>query len=201
MEGALIDQSKGGGIMPPIVLNIEIALPPDEVFSYVTDPSRFAEWQADAVRGRLEGGSPPGVGSRFITTRRVGRVERTTTSEITEVNPPAAGLITVLTDRSGQSRTSPSHLWATAQGRASRSTSTSRATGSASYSCRSSAGWDARTVPRTVGTSRNGSRAAISTPRAASTSIRSSRTRLPETSFGSPETGTPRVYRKRETYA
>lgn len=76
--------------MPPIVLTIEIARPPDEVFSYVTDPSRFAEWQADAVRGRREGGGPPGVGSRFLTTRRIGRVERTTTSEITEVNPPGS---------------------------------------------------------------------------------------------------------------
>ncbi len=36
--------------MPPIVSHIEIARPPDEVFSYVTDPSRFTEWQADVVR-------------------------------------------------------------------------------------------------------------------------------------------------------
>ena len=74
--------------MPPIVLTIEIARPPDEVFSYVTDPSRFSEWQEDAARGRLEGVGPPGVGSRFTTTRRIGRAERTTTSEITEINPP-----------------------------------------------------------------------------------------------------------------
>jgi uncharacterized protein YndB with AHSA1/START domain len=74
--------------MPPIVLIIEIARPPDEVFSYVTDPSRFAEWQEDAVRGGREGGGPPGVGSRFTTTRRIGRAEQTTTSEITEINPP-----------------------------------------------------------------------------------------------------------------
>src|SRR5260370_17686928 len=88
MEGALIDHSKGGGTMPPIVLNIEIARPPDEVFSYVTDPSRFSEWQEDAARGRVEGDGPLGAGSRFTTTRRIGRAERTTTSEITEINPP-----------------------------------------------------------------------------------------------------------------
>jgi uncharacterized protein YndB with AHSA1/START domain len=74
--------------MPPIVLTIEIDRSPDEVFSYVTDPSRFAEWQEDATRGRLEGGGPPSVGSRFTATRRIGRVERTTTSVITEINPP-----------------------------------------------------------------------------------------------------------------
>src|SRR5712692_8326066 len=43
--------------------------------------------------------------------------------------------------------------------------SPSRATGSASCSCRSSTGSDSRTVPQTVGTSRNGSRAVISSPR------------------------------------
>ena len=28
--------------MPPIVSSIDIARPPDEVFAYATDPSRFA---------------------------------------------------------------------------------------------------------------------------------------------------------------
>src|SRR6266567_4262129 len=74
--------------MAPIVLTIEIARPPEEVFSYVTDPSRFAEWQQDAVIGDREGGGPPGLGSRFTTSRRIGRAQRTTTSEITESNPP-----------------------------------------------------------------------------------------------------------------
>jgi uncharacterized protein YndB with AHSA1/START domain len=85
---AITDQSQGGGTMRPIVLTIEIARPPDEVFSYVTDPSQFAEWQEDAAGGRFEGDDPPGIGSRFTTTRRISRVERTTTSEITEINPP-----------------------------------------------------------------------------------------------------------------
>jgi uncharacterized protein YndB with AHSA1/START domain len=74
--------------MPPIVSSIEIDRPPDEVFSYVTDPSRFAEWQHDVVRVRIEGARPPGVGSRFTTTRRIGGAERTMTQEITELSPP-----------------------------------------------------------------------------------------------------------------
>jgi uncharacterized protein YndB with AHSA1/START domain len=74
--------------MPPIVHSIEIDRPPDEVFSYVTDPARFPEWQYDVVTVRLEGGRPPSVGSRFTTTRRIGRAERTMTQEITEINPP-----------------------------------------------------------------------------------------------------------------
>jgi uncharacterized protein YndB with AHSA1/START domain len=72
-----------------MVLKIEIAHPPDEVFAYVTDPSRFAEWQVDAVSGRMIGGGPSNVGSRYTTTRRIGgAVLTTTTSEITEISPP-----------------------------------------------------------------------------------------------------------------
>jgi uncharacterized protein YndB with AHSA1/START domain len=74
--------------MPPIVSSIEIARPPDEVYSYVTDPSRFAEWQHDVVNVRIEGGRPPSVGSRFTTTRRIGGTERTMTQEVTEVSAP-----------------------------------------------------------------------------------------------------------------
>jgi uncharacterized protein YndB with AHSA1/START domain len=74
--------------MPPIVSSIEIARPPDEVFSYVTDPLRFPDWQSDVVSVRMEGDRPPGVGSRFTTTRRIGGTERTMTQEITEISPP-----------------------------------------------------------------------------------------------------------------
>ena len=74
--------------MSPIVHSIEIDRPPDEVFAYVSDPSRFADWQNDVVRVRMEGEPLPGVGSRFTTTRRIGRAEQTMTQEITENNPP-----------------------------------------------------------------------------------------------------------------
>ena len=74
--------------MSPIVSSIEIARPPDEVFAYSTDPSRFAEWQHDVVAVRIDGDLPPTVGSRFTTTRRIGGVERTMTQEVTEHSPP-----------------------------------------------------------------------------------------------------------------
>ena len=73
--------------MASLVSKIEVARPPGEVFAYVTDPSRFAEWQVDAVSGRMKGDGPPSVGSRYTTTRRIGGVVRTT-SEITEIRPP-----------------------------------------------------------------------------------------------------------------
>jgi len=79
--------------MPPIVSRVEITRPPDEVFTYVTDPSRFPEWQHDVVSVRIEGDGRPGVGSRFTTTRRIGGVERTMTQEITEVSPPRSWVV------------------------------------------------------------------------------------------------------------
>jgi uncharacterized protein YndB with AHSA1/START domain len=74
--------------MPPIVSSFEIDRPPQEVYAYVTDPSRFPEWQDDVVRVRVEGDRQPGVGTRFTTTRKIGRVEQTTIQEITERTPP-----------------------------------------------------------------------------------------------------------------
>ena len=74
--------------MAPIESTIEIARPPDEVFAYLADPTRFAEWQHDVVRVDLEGGRPPGLGARFTTTRRIGGVERTMTQEVTEHRAP-----------------------------------------------------------------------------------------------------------------
>ena len=74
--------------MPPIVHSIEIDRPPEEVFSYITDPTRFAEWQYDVESVRIDDARPPSVGSRFTTTRRIGRAERTMTQEITEINHP-----------------------------------------------------------------------------------------------------------------
>ena len=76
--------------MAPIESSIEIARPPDEVFAYLTDPTRFAEWQRDVVRVDMEEGRPAGLGARFTTTRRIGVVERTLTQEVTELSPPTS---------------------------------------------------------------------------------------------------------------
>ncbi|WP_319460187.1 SRPBCC family protein [Micromonospora sp. RTP1Z1] len=68
--------------MAPLVSTIEIARPPDEVFAYATDPSRFAEWQHDVVRVRLLDGS------RFTTIRRIRGAERTMSQQITQNEAP-----------------------------------------------------------------------------------------------------------------
>jgi uncharacterized protein YndB with AHSA1/START domain len=74
--------------MPPIVHEIEIDRPPADVFAYVTDPARFAEWQDDVVDARQEDGGPPTLGARITTRRRIARAEVTQLQEITELDPP-----------------------------------------------------------------------------------------------------------------
>jgi uncharacterized protein YndB with AHSA1/START domain len=76
--------------MAPLVSTIDIARPQEEVFSYVTDPTTFAEWQAGVVRGSMEGGKTPSVGSKCMMTRRIGGVERESTSELTRLDPPTS---------------------------------------------------------------------------------------------------------------
>jgi uncharacterized protein YndB with AHSA1/START domain len=71
----------------PIVAEVDVARPPDEVFRYVTDPSRFGEWQSGVVSAHIEGDGQA-VGSRCIMTRRIGGKDRTSTSEITQLSPP-----------------------------------------------------------------------------------------------------------------
>jgi uncharacterized protein YndB with AHSA1/START domain len=74
--------------MAPITTITEIARPPEEVFAYVTDPTRFAEWQESVIDGQMAGAGPHVVGDRCLTTRRVGRSERVVTGEITHIDPP-----------------------------------------------------------------------------------------------------------------
>ena len=74
--------------MAPIVAEVDVARPPDEVFRYATDPSRFAEWQSGVISAHIEGDEPAAVGSLCVMTRRIGGSDRTSTSEITELNPP-----------------------------------------------------------------------------------------------------------------
>lgn len=74
--------------MTALTSTIEIARPPEEVFAYVTDPTRFPQWQGDVVRVEVEDGYHPAVGARFTTIRRIGATERTMTQEVTELRHP-----------------------------------------------------------------------------------------------------------------
>ena len=76
--------------MAPLVSTIDVDRPQDEVFAYVTDPTRFAEWQDGVVGGSIEDGATRSRRSKCVTTRRIGGAERQSTSEITKLDPPTS---------------------------------------------------------------------------------------------------------------
>jgi len=76
--------------MAPITTTTEVARSPEEVFAYVTDATRFQEWQQGVVGGHVEGDEPHTAGDKCFTTRRIGGTERAVTSVITHIEPPAA---------------------------------------------------------------------------------------------------------------
>ncbi|WP_405923388.1 SRPBCC family protein [Streptomyces sp. NBC_00035] len=74
--------------MSAIKESVDISCRPEDVFSYVTDPSHLPEWQESAVSVRPVGDAPLAVGSRVVVTRRIGRRDIPMTSEVTELDPP-----------------------------------------------------------------------------------------------------------------
>jgi uncharacterized protein YndB with AHSA1/START domain len=78
--------------MPAIVASTEVERPAAEVFAYATDPTRFSEWQKGVVDGHMDGPADgtgiPAVGTRCLTTRRIGGANRPATSELVHIDPP-----------------------------------------------------------------------------------------------------------------
>src|ERR1700746_3110870 len=78
--------------MPPIVTTAEIDRPAARVFACATDPSLFSRWQKGVDDGHLEGTADgtgvPAVGTKCVTTRRIGGASRPAISELTHIDPP-----------------------------------------------------------------------------------------------------------------
>jgi len=74
--------------MAQIITSTDVDRPTAQVFAYVTDPSRFGEWQKGVVDGHMAGDGPPQVGDECFTTRRIGFAERSVTSVLTHREPP-----------------------------------------------------------------------------------------------------------------
>lgn len=70
--------------------SIDIDRPASDVFAYVTDPSRFHEWQRGVVRGEMAEPGATVVGSHCRMVRRIGGADRSSTSVVTEISPPTA---------------------------------------------------------------------------------------------------------------
>lgn len=74
--------------MAPITTTTEVDRPPNEVFGYVTDPTRFVEWQRNVIGGHMDTDGLTTVGTKCLTTRRIGLAERAVTSEVTHIVAP-----------------------------------------------------------------------------------------------------------------
>jgi uncharacterized membrane protein len=74
--------------MAPIVESIEINRKPEDVFAYVDDLGKRAEWQKGIVSVHLDTDGPMRVGTRATDTRRMPGGTREITYEITRHDPP-----------------------------------------------------------------------------------------------------------------
>ena len=78
--------------MPPIVTTTQIDRPAARVFACATDPALFSQWQKGVEDGHLDapgdGSQLPSVGTKCVTTRRIGGSSRQVTSELTHIDPP-----------------------------------------------------------------------------------------------------------------
>jgi len=72
----------------PIVYSVEIARRSEDVFAYMSDLSRFPEWQREVVNASVEGDGAMRQGARMTMTRRMGQRQRTFVTEITDYSPP-----------------------------------------------------------------------------------------------------------------
>lgn len=74
--------------MAPTIASTVVDRPAAQVFAYATDPTRFREWQRGVIDGRLDQPGPAQVGTKCLTTRRVGGASRVATSELTHIDAP-----------------------------------------------------------------------------------------------------------------
>ena len=76
--------------MAPASASTVVDRPAAEVFAYATDPAHFPEWQQGVIDGHLDPPGPAHVGTKCVTTRRIGGADRTVTSELTHIDAPRA---------------------------------------------------------------------------------------------------------------
>ena len=74
--------------MAATIASTEVNRPAADVFAYATDPARFHDWQQGVINGHLDPPGPAQVGTRCLTTRRIGGADRTVTAEITHLDAP-----------------------------------------------------------------------------------------------------------------
>jgi Polyketide cyclase / dehydrase and lipid transport len=67
--------------MAPTIASTVVDRPAAQVFAYAADPTHFHEWQQDVIDGHLDPPGPAQVGTKCVTTRRIGGANRAVASE------------------------------------------------------------------------------------------------------------------------
>jgi hypothetical protein len=93
--------------MAPTIASTVVARPAAQVFAYATNPARFHEWQQGVIDGHLDQPGPGQVGTKCLTTRRIGGASRVVTSELTHIDAPRTWACRASTDPSAPPSTSP----------------------------------------------------------------------------------------------
>ncbi|WP_369261766.1 SRPBCC family protein [Streptomyces sp. R35] len=74
--------------MSAVKESVDISRRPEDIYSYVMDPTHLMEWQESVVSVRPLDELPLSVGSRVVVTRRLGSREFPMTMEVTDIDPP-----------------------------------------------------------------------------------------------------------------
>jgi Polyketide cyclase / dehydrase and lipid transport len=77
--------------MTPIVSSVEISRRSEDVFEYVTDPSRVPDWQESVVSARADG--PVAVGCKARVTRKIGRMASLIASRTGRLSPSGRAIV------------------------------------------------------------------------------------------------------------
>ncbi len=74
--------------MAPIIASTAVNRPAAQYFAYASDPARFHEWQQGLIDAHLDPPGPAQVGTKCLTTRRIGGANRAVTSVLTHIDAP-----------------------------------------------------------------------------------------------------------------
>lgn len=68
--------------------SVDISRRPEEIFTYMLEPSHYSEWDDSVISARREDSAPLAVGSKTKVLHRMGPLKVSTTEELIELNPP-----------------------------------------------------------------------------------------------------------------
>ena len=88
LPGPVRDPARGPLTWHPTIASTAVNRAAAQVSAYATDPARCREWRQGLIDARLNPPGPAQVGTKCLTTRRIGGANRVVTSEFTHIDAP-----------------------------------------------------------------------------------------------------------------